>query len=98
MVIVAVKPHIMSTVLKEVSSKVTKDQLIISLAAGTRLKTMSEVCILHKKASFMMKMALEFTRWCSSDEGHAKHSLQCGSWNDRHFSWAHGDQRKCTKG
>lgn len=41
-VIVAVKPHIVSTVLKEVSSKVTKDQLIISLAAGTRLKTMSE--------------------------------------------------------
>ena len=48
-VIVAVKPHIVSTVLKEVSSKVTKDQLIISLAAGTRLKTMSEVCILHKR-------------------------------------------------
>ena len=39
----------MATVLKEVSSKVTKDQLIISLAAGTRLRTMSEVCILCDK-------------------------------------------------
>jgi len=43
-VIVAVKPHIVATVLKEVASKVTRDQLIISLAAGTKLKTMEEVC------------------------------------------------------
>ena len=43
MVIVAVKPHIVAHVLQEVSSKVTKDQLIISLAAGTKLRTMAEV-------------------------------------------------------
>lgn len=42
-VIVAVKPHIVAHVLKEVSSKVTKNQLIISLAAGTKLQTMAEV-------------------------------------------------------
>ena len=42
-VIVAVKPHIVAAVLKEVASKVTRDQLIISLAAGTKLKTMEEV-------------------------------------------------------
>lgn len=42
-VIVAVKPHIVASVLKEVSQKVTKDQLIVSLAAGTKLKTMEEV-------------------------------------------------------
>lgn len=41
-VIVAVKPHIVAHVLQEVSSKVTKDQLIISLAAGTKLRTMAE--------------------------------------------------------
>ena len=42
-VFVAVKPHIVSHVLKEVSSVVNKDQMIISLAAGIKLETMAEV-------------------------------------------------------
>ena len=42
-VFVAVKPHIVSSVLKEVSPVVHKDQMIISLAAGIKLETMAEV-------------------------------------------------------
>ena len=42
-VFLAVKPHNISTVLKEVTGDVTPDHLIISLAAGTTLKTMEEV-------------------------------------------------------
>ncbi|XP_065897774.1 pyrroline-5-carboxylate reductase 2-like [Dysidea avara] len=41
-VFLAVKPHNISTVLKEVTGDVTPDHLIISLAAGTTLKTMEE--------------------------------------------------------
>ena len=48
-VIVAVKPHIVAHVLDEVSSVVNKDQVIISLAAGTKLKTMAEVDVLYNK-------------------------------------------------
>ena len=42
-VFLAVKPHIISMVLKEVTADITPDHLIISLAAGTKLKTMEEV-------------------------------------------------------
>ncbi|XP_065897781.1 pyrroline-5-carboxylate reductase 2-like isoform X2 [Dysidea avara] len=41
-VFLAVKPHIISMVLKEVTADITPDHLIISLAAGTKLKTMEE--------------------------------------------------------
>ena len=48
-IIVAVKPHIVAHVLDEVSSVVSKDQIIISLAAGTKLETMAEVDILYNQ-------------------------------------------------
>jgi len=46
-VFLAVKPHIIPTVLKEVTADVTSDHLIISLAAGTTLKTMEEVSAVY---------------------------------------------------
>ena len=48
-IIVAVKPHIVAHVLDEVSSVVSKDQMIISLAAGTKLETMAQVDILYNQ-------------------------------------------------
>ena len=61
-VIVAVKPHIVSTVLKEVAPKVSKDQLIISLAAGTKLHTMEEVVTYNIPASVRNNMPCRIYR------------------------------------
>lgn len=52
-VIVAVKPHIVAHVLDEVSSVINKDQIIISLAAGTKLETMAEVGTLYMIKKFV---------------------------------------------
>lgn len=41
---VAVKPHIVPAVLREVSPAVRKDQLFISVAAGTTLISLAKVC------------------------------------------------------
>ena len=43
-VVISVKPHILPTVLKEVASHVTKDHLIVSIAAGVTIKTIEQVC------------------------------------------------------
>jgi len=54
-VFLAVKPHIVPTVLKEVTADVTPDHLLISVAAGTTLKTMEEVSTVHMTLSILLK-------------------------------------------
>jgi pyrroline-5-carboxylate reductase len=42
-VVVAVKPHVVSSVLKEVSPVVTKEHLIVSIAAGVKIRSIEQV-------------------------------------------------------
>lgn len=42
-VVVAVKPNVVSTVLREVSPVVTKDHLFVSIAAGVKIRSIEEV-------------------------------------------------------
>jgi pyrroline-5-carboxylate reductase len=43
LVIIAVKPHIVSPVLQEVSCKVNREKLFLSIAAGVTLETLEKV-------------------------------------------------------
>ena len=42
-VVVAVKPNVVPSVLREVSPVVTRDHLFVSIAAGVRIKSIEEV-------------------------------------------------------
>ena len=42
---IATKPHTVGAVLREVSPLVRRDQLFVSLAAGTTLCSLSKVCV-----------------------------------------------------
>ena len=43
LIIIAVKPHVVSPILQEVSSKVTREKLFLSIAAGVTLETLEKV-------------------------------------------------------
>ena len=43
LIIIAVKPHIVSPILQEVSGKVTREKLFLSIAAGVTLETLEKV-------------------------------------------------------
>ena len=43
-VFIAVKPHIVSTVLREVYDHVTSNHIIVSIAGGITLETLEKVC------------------------------------------------------
>ena len=45
MVVLAVKPHLSSPVLREVRSSLREDHLVISLCAGITVKTLEKVCV-----------------------------------------------------
>lgn len=42
LIIIAVKPHVVSPILQEVSSKVTREKLFLSIAAGVTLETLEK--------------------------------------------------------
>ena len=42
--LIAVKPHVVPKVLQEVSHCITKDHLIVSVAAGVTIETIEKVC------------------------------------------------------
>lgn len=44
-VVIAVKPNVVSSLLKEVSPFITKDNLVVSIAAGIRISVIEEVRI-----------------------------------------------------
>lgn len=46
LIIIAVKPHVVSQILQEVSSKVTREKLFLSIAAGVTLETLEKVSCL----------------------------------------------------
>ena len=43
LIIIAVKPHVVSPILQEVSGKVTREKLFLSIAAGVTLETLEKV-------------------------------------------------------
>lgn len=52
-VVIAVKPNVVPTVLNEVAPIITPDSLIVSLAAGVTLDSMERVCACHTPFSFI---------------------------------------------
>ena len=44
-IIISVKPHIFPNLLKEVSSNVRKDHLVVSIASGIQIEAMERVCV-----------------------------------------------------
>ena len=44
-IVIAVKPNVVSSLLKEVSSSITKDNLVVSIAAGIRISMIEDVRI-----------------------------------------------------
>lgn len=45
MIVIAVKPSIVSKVLKEVKDHVTMDKIMVSIVAGVPLSILEEVCL-----------------------------------------------------
>ena len=56
---IATKPHAIPRVLQEISSVAQPDQLFISVAAGTTIKTLEEVSYLHPE-NLLLTIALCF--------------------------------------
>lgn len=52
LIVLAVKPNIICPVLQEVSEKVTKDKIIVSIAAGIPTASIEQVVTLSNKPKF----------------------------------------------
>ena len=47
LIVLSVKPDVVKPVLQEVSSVISKDNIIVSIAAGIKLATIEKVCMSH---------------------------------------------------